>query len=202
MITSSTNNPLILNLSQLISKANITIPELAKNTKIPRSTIYQLLSEIHEPRLALLKILAKFFSINVSQLIGELPLTNNATAIPVHSWNNLDYNSGRIDNSAHIPKFVLVEKISNFLFAISAEKDVYPKYEEGTILIFEETQAFTTGDIILISQQKTKPVLKTALIEGTETYFKSVSNDIPAQVYDPTNTVIFGVLREIRISKF
>ncbi|MGI4776144.1 MAG: S24 family peptidase [Janthinobacterium lividum] len=195
---------LIANIKELLNAADINVVELSNLTSIPKGTLYNLLSELHEPRLSLVQTLGKFFNLNISQLIGELPLTLKEIPIPIFFWDNLQYKDGKINFAASsLPQFTCSKlRNNNPLFAISIEKDVYPKYEEGTILIFEESRSFVKGDIVLISQEKTKSVLKTVLIEGKETYLKSVANDIPAQIYDPQNTVIFGVLREIRMNKF
>lgn len=193
-------NLLIDNLKLLTSEASLTLPELAKLTKVPRATVYNLFSETHEPRLSTLQELAKFFGVNISQLIGELPLSYSELAIPILQWSDINIETGKIEFSiSPKTKFISTDKRNNNqLFALIIESDSYLRYKKGDIIIIEITDNLSNHDIVLVSQNKTKPILKKAIVEGKEIYLESISSTIPLKLFDHTDH-IFGVVRETRI---
>ena len=204
MHKTSSNNLLIENLNFLISKNNISIPELSKLTGVPKVTLYNLVAEVHQPRLALIKALSQFFKVTVSQLIGETPLTLSNISVPILSWNSINYKAGHIDFiHTQETEYILVNNSKDHhMFALLIENNNYPMYNIDDTLIFSKQSKLENRSIVLMSQEKTEPILKTVIIEGKAVYLKSISNDVPTQLYDPANAVIFGVLREVRISKF
>ncbi|HAT8977554.1 TPA: helix-turn-helix domain-containing protein, partial [Legionella pneumophila subsp. pneumophila] len=61
-------------LSELIKKFGLNALEIERLTGVPASTIYRLLKSDGNPTIEVLKKLATFFQITVSQLIGEEPI--------------------------------------------------------------------------------------------------------------------------------
>lgn len=60
------------NIKELLSIYNITISDLSRLTKTPRSTINRLINdEATDPRISTLKSIASYFNISVEDLLSE-----------------------------------------------------------------------------------------------------------------------------------
>lgn len=195
------HSKLVQNLKFLLSESGLSSSELAKLAKIPKTTIYTILSGNFEPKLSTLRELAKFFNVNISQLLGEIALNYNEIKIPVLSWRALNTATGEIEFVIkNDTKFISVShESSDPLYALILESDIYTKYKKGSILIFSHSESFNDGDVILISVNKTPVVLKKAIFESNITYLTSMSEEIPAEKYSEGSSKVFGVIKEIRM---
>lgn len=182
-------------LNHLMDEIDIDGVQLSKNTGVPVTTINRLRKgdPSNNPTLTTLVPLADFFSISVSQLIGDellptkrvlgehTPNPNNWKPIPHISWaqagkllqTNFDFN-------ASIPKWSATDlEVSDKAFAITMEGDsMYPRFPEGTLFIIEPEQKITNRDfILLLPNDSVTPLFKQILIDGSDYYIKSLSKD-------------------------
>ena len=144
------------------------------------------------------------FNINISQLVGEIPLNFSEVLVPILRWENINIKLATVNFQIDSDTKFIAVSLSNAdsLFALHVEHHISEKYCTNDLMVFEQTLEYVNNDEVLLSINRSSPVIKKYIKEGDSVYLKSVSNNIPAQVYDPTNTVIFGVLREVRIRKF
>jgi transcriptional regulator with XRE-family HTH domain len=194
-------NLLTKNLNTLIIESKITQIELAKLAKIPYSTLNGLvLGNSANPRLITLSKIAKVFKLNVSQLIGELPLNFFDVIVPILDWKDLDFNIGTVNfnyykNTDYISTSLCTK---SKLFALQIKNRVSEKYSFNNIIIVEYTQNVNENNEILVSISRSKPIIKKVLKEGNEIYLSSVSHDLPPLKYDKQEMNIFGIIREVR----
>ena len=192
---------LLDNIKLLLKESGLRPPELGRLAKIPPTTIYTMLTGNFEPKLSILCKIADFYNINVSQLIGEIPLNYKGVKVPIISWDSFDATQGSLVlNLNKDTRYISVEASNgDNLFAIEFNSDIYSKYKKGSILVFAHTNKYINGDTILISINKSEPGLKKAIVEANATYLKSLSEDVPLMQLDAQQSYVFGVLKEVRI---
>lgn len=193
---------LIRNLERLIKESNLNLKELSKLIKIPVSTLYSIITgSSNDPKLFTVYSISTFFNINISQLIGELPLNINEINIPIISWDNVNPQKGCVEFDINSnTKFVSVEcRTQHPMFALYASNNFSYKYKDDSLIVIEISQNFKNGDIILLSINKTNPIFKKAIVEGPCIYLESISHDIPVIKFN-NDYKVFGIVREIRIS--
>jgi len=196
------NKKFVENLENLINESQISLLELSKLTGVPQSTIYSFVyNNSPDPKLSALCAISNFFGLNVSQLIGQLPLNHNIHNIPLLSWDSIDPNTGNIKNEfGRNTKYLSVDiRSENPLFALNVDTEISYIYKDKTIIIVEVTDKFKNGDVVLISNAKTKPVLKKVIMDGSECYLEAFNAAIPVQKYAKEVTNIIGIVRETRI---
>jgi transcriptional regulator with XRE-family HTH domain len=96
------------NIRNFLKKEDLNNAELARLSNIPHSTIYGISSgNSVNPSLYTLADIAAFLKINVSQLIGELPLNLMQIAIPMISWSDINAETSSVDiNITNETKFI------------------------------------------------------------------------------------------------
>jgi SOS-response transcriptional repressor LexA len=200
-------------LRHLMDEIHISEAELARQTKIPQPTLHRILSgATTSPRGASLAPLAHFFSITINQLLGEDPLPKNrvsGTYNPrIQGWKSIP-----LLKITEIQSFLASEDktsserwvstdmtVSKEAFAIVAEGNAMaPRFEEGTILIFEPAQAPRDQDFVLalIKKQNT-PLFKQILIDGDDRYLKSFNADYRT-VYMEKEDSLLGTLVQAKM---
>jgi transcriptional regulator with XRE-family HTH domain len=192
-------------LRHLMDEIHISEAELARQTKIPQPTLHRILSgATTSPRGASLAPLAHFFSITINQLLGEDPLPKNrvpGTYNPrIQGWKSLPLlKISEIqaflesDDKTSSERWVSTDMtVSKEAFAIVAEGNAMaPRFEEGTILIFEPEQKPRDQDFVvaLIKKQNT-PLFKQILIDGDDRYLKSFNADYRTVFMDKDDSLL------------
>lgn len=190
------------NLDYLLKKMNVTIKDLAAFTEIPASTIYAIMNKTTtEPRLHTIVSIAKFFNINVSQLIGEIPFNYPNINIPILPWSAINNNTGNVELNINTnTQYISTNyKTSNPIFAFQFDASIAYQYKDGGILILEITKNFLSNDIIVVCIKNTQAILKKVIQEGPSIYLESISHNIPAIEFDATMQIV-GIVREVRLS--
>jgi SOS-response transcriptional repressor LexA len=186
--------PLSKVLNQLMQECDIDGLQLAKNVGVTPTTIYRLLNDPScNPTLASLDAIAKYFSITISQLIGDDSLPNDrirGTHQPdINKWNTIPHLTW--EEAAHWPERKLelestVDRwtatdatVSNEAFALTMEGDsMYPRFPEGTLLIIDPKESiYHRAFVVLLSGKQSKPLFKQILINGSEYFIKSLHKD-------------------------
>lgn len=168
-------------LGHLMAEHNVDGVQLSKHTGVPTTTINRLRNaDPHtNPTLLTLQPIAHFFSINISQLVGEEPLPNTAirnqkiTRLPILTWKQaLSWPS--MDNQI-ISTVITEHEYSKNAFALTVIEDLSEKIEKGSLLLIDPSATPLHLDYLLVHKQDLKsPSLKQFIIEDSEKYLRSL----------------------------
>lgn len=182
-------------LNYLMNECDVDGVQLSKNTGVPVTTINRLRKgdPSNNPTLTTLVPLAEFFSITVSQLIGDEPLSaqrqrgehkpnvSQWKPVPHLSWEQAgEWQKNNAKLKSKINNWISTDlTVSDYAFAITMEGDsMLPRFPEGTLFIIEPEQSVNNRDfVVILPKGQIKPVFKQILIDGSEYYLKSLSND-------------------------
>ena len=177
------------NLNLLMAEARLNANELARRTNIPPSSIKKIRNNDNpNPTLTTLSPLANFFSVTVSQLIGEIPLKLDSKQvietsyalqqqrIPIISWSE----------AASWPEILDIEhtsiatehKYSKNSFGLVTEKNINERLPEGTLLLIDTEATIEGCDYALVlKNNQNAPSIKQILIEDDQIFLKSLQID-------------------------
>ncbi len=189
-------------------EVKITVTELARQTGVGQPVIHRMASgETDNPKVGSLSPIAKFFNINISQLIGDEPLPSGRLPgshnpyyrswkkIPLLSWEQAAVWPERTIPS-DITSYVFTDAIiSEKAFAVSMEDStMLPRYPEGSVLIIEPTIKPRNNDFAaLVANNETKMQFKQILFDGDDLYLKPLNSDF--QVHNiGSNYQILGTM--------
>lgn len=153
------------NLNILMAKARVNASELARQTGLPASTIKKIRNNDNpNPTLTTLIPLAQYFSITLSQLIGEetvsefylqkleLKSSNIIQRIPLIDWKEANaWPENRIGYNKYT---ALDKKYNENIFALCVNENNWDKFPKSTILIIDPTSTIEHEDYVVISQEK------------------------------------------------
>lgn len=200
-------------LCQLMNSTNTNVNQLCKNTGLAHTTIKRMCSDPDcNPTLFSIEKVASFFGITPNQLIGITPLNQEESSylpnvvcwdrVPILKYSQVvewPKNLESVRESADTQYVMTDISVGETVFAISAQDEsLEPKFCNGTILIFDPLKPVNNKDYILFIQNgKLLPQIRQALIDGPDTYAKSINpifqNDTPV-LLDKTQVRIMGVL--------
>lgn len=205
-------------LSLLMDECDIDDISLSRETNIPISTISRMrLRSDSNPTASTLRPIAKFFSISISQLLGDEPLSkdrlpgsHNPTSftsvrMPIIDWDSI---ADWIDNDGQKIKHKLTQWISTEkrigyrAFSLKILTDSFGlAFRKGSLIIIDPEQKPSDGDLILLRLKKDGViVLKQFLADGNDFYIRSVNPEMKGiNLLDDSYTVI-GVIIETRFS--
>lgn len=191
-----------------MNEVKITVTELARQTSVGQPVIHRMASgETDNPKVGSLSPIAKFFNINISQLIGDEPLPADRipgshnpfyrswTQLPLLSWSQAAHWPNEIPDN-DIASFVSTDSnVSEYAFAIRMEDNtMHPCYPEGSILIIEPTIKATDKDFAVVhveGQQKIQ--FKQILFDNDDLYLKPLNADFEIKRVEGKYQII-GVL--------
>jgi SOS-response transcriptional repressor LexA len=205
-------------LNRLMQECDTDGVQLSKNTGVPTTTINRLRSgdSKNNPTLTTLVPLAEFFSVTVSQLIGDeslpqdrekgthKPNVSGWKPIPHLSWEQVTcWPNARAEVEPEINEWTATDiTVSENAFALTMEGDsMYPRFPEGTVLIIEPKCTIGNRDfIIILPKDQAKPLFKQILIDGTDCYIKSLNKDFKEiKKISLDNYRIIGVMIQARM---
>jgi transcriptional regulator with XRE-family HTH domain len=158
-------------LKSLLQMHQLTESELARKTGISQPIIHGIVSGKNQnPKIATLAPLTEFFCLNMSQLLGEIPLgekhslTADLATVPIYPWNFLSENVAPTRNT------IADVKISSNAFALEImDKSMEPRFGKGTIIIVEPNQKPRSEDFVLAKIQKNPmPIFRQYFINEEE----------------------------------
>lgn len=207
-------------LTKLMEESDIDDASLSRETGVPASSISRMrLNPDANPTASTLRPLAKFFGISISQLLGDEPLPKERlpgthhplgftlARIPIIHWEWV--NLWLKEDKQTLP---FKEKLTRW---ISTEKAVSPKafalviptesfgliLRKGSLIIIDPETQVSDGDLALVSLlQEDTILLRKILIDGNDTYIKSVNPEMKSTKLLEKGAHIFGVVIEIRFS--
>lgn len=173
------------NLKHLLKQANLSESELARRTGVPQQIINRILSGQNlNPKLATLTPLAGYFSISISQLIGDETFLPHVTKLsvkhsgwseaPLIEWKKLGKDSLEALIAESKTKITTDVSSSEYIFATKiCDTSMEPKFSEKSILIFDSSKPITDKDFVIIylhSEQEL--VLRQVYIKDNKIYKK------------------------------
>lgn len=200
-------------LRTLMSEVSITEAELARKTGIPQPTLHRILSgATRSPRGSSLSPMAKFFSVSISQLIGDEPLpkerlpgTHNPHA---RGWTTLPILSGDLaiqwpKNKTDMKKQPWAEwtttdhDVSANAFALRVTGDsMAPRFEDGTILIVEPSKEPRNRDFVIVHIKNQEQItFKQYLNDGSDKYLKPLNPEFKTLPFDKDHRIIGVVIQ-------
>lgn len=179
-------------LRALMNEVKITVTELARQTNVGQPVIHRMASgETDNPKVGSLSPIAKFFNVNISQLIGDEPLPKDRvpgnhnpyyrhwSRLPLLSWEQA---ASYPDNfvPSEITSFVSTESnVSEYAFAIRVEDNTMePRFPKGSLLIIEPHIKAQDNDFAAVYVEgQSKIQFKQIMFDGDDIYLKPLNND-------------------------
>lgn len=204
-------------LSLLMAECDIDDAQLARETGVPASTISRMrINAKANPTASTLRPISKFFSISISQLLGDEPLpkdrlpgTHNPTnytsaRMPIIEWHLvMDWINSHCDNiKEKLTTWISTEKeIGLNAFALIIPSDSFGlAFRKGSTIIIDPDQSPKDGDLVLVRNEKELILLKQFLVDGYEQYLRSVNPEIKGIIPLPEAYKIIGIIIETRFS--
>lgn len=174
------------NITSLMEAHGIDATQLSQQTGLPASTISRLRSNNTEcsPNLSSLIPIANYFSVTISQLIGEESInykydelnqnTIKKISIPILRAETItNYLCG---NNIGTYSFLNIDlPVSEFTFAYYLQGNAMePQFPDKTILIIDPSIAIENLDYVLVIPIGNKmPIFRQVLIDGDEKYLRA-----------------------------
>ena len=200
------------NMKLLMGRRKISESELSRRTLVGQPVIHRIASgENHNPKLATLRPLAKFFSLTLSQLIGDVPLPDMAMVempapnskllhVPLLTLDQAPLWVGHKDQVKTERTLVTDLTISDESFAIQLQDTTMrPNFPEGTVCIIDPHLQPVDLDFVVVRRGgQQAAVFKRYLIDGEDRYLKAMNSDFPAVEMDK-DSLIVGTMVEARV---
>jgi transcriptional regulator with XRE-family HTH domain len=193
------------NIKYLINIYSMSMLELAKKVNVSYASIYDLLECKSNPTLTTLFKISQYFEIQISQLIGDAPLTSNIKSdyvkmVPIIKWEqvNLFLNNFETSNYNNLISISSQKIFKEKTFALIANEKTELLFKNGTILVFEEiTPEIEIYDnkFILVSAPNNILGLKKLLIEGESIFLQSINPNIPPQLLNTESKLLAHLIQ-------
>ena len=194
------------NLRHLMRLRKTTESKIAQELNVPVMTIRRLLSgETTDPRVFTLKTLANYFNVTIDTLIETGLLAKNQPIsqskplfIPVLDWEAAK-NIDAIDLKnwqTWIPVTIgKGDNISASSFALESRPSMYPRFQHGTIFIFDPVLIPTDGDLVLVHLfENNELTLRELFVDPPEWQFHPVNQGSSILNYDKEAHIIMAVV--------
>ena len=205
-------------LSLLMIECDIDDAKLSREIGIPASTISRIrLNPDANPTASTLRPIAKFFSISISQLLGDEPLSQQripgthhptpytSARVPIIEWQYIYewINRNQTPFNKKVTHWISTEKhVGNESFALTIPTDSLGiAFRKGSTIIIDPDRTATDGDFVLMqTDTKEKTLLKQFLTDGPDVYIRSINPEIKdIKPISGTDNII-GVIIETRFS--
>lgn len=171
------------NLNMLMANARINSNELARQVGIPATTIKRIRNNQHaNPTLTTLLPIADYFSVTLSQLIGQEKLSrrdenysvNTSYKIPLLSWGDC-VNYTALKSQKFHEQICTEKSVSEKAFALMVEDDELEFFPKNSILIVEPEKKPVTGDYVIVGNVSSSIAsIRKYIIEIDQIYLKSL----------------------------
>jgi SOS-response transcriptional repressor LexA len=203
-------------LKNLIDEYSITANELARNTGVPQPVIHKIIKgKTENPNLSTLRAIAKFFSVSVSELIGETPILNGKNnfkqnkiqhypqprKIPLINWKEiplwLEHDTAEFLEFTSIIGLVGKKTFALKLNDLNSNIDD-PEFRDNSIIIVEPDIRPRNRDYVVIKHlQNNHYLLRQLLIDGINQYLKPLNSEASSRKISVKEKII-GVVIENR----
>lgn len=179
-------NKLSSNLKKLLHNGKISENELSRRTGVAQQIINRILSgENKNPKIATLSPLAHYFTVSISQLIGD---ENIEVKTEINSanlgWQEVPFFDVNLFVNRPVKDILLETKEKLFIdvgllkqvFAMKMNDDsMEPKFSNGTILIFDADKEPSNGDFVLFQSFDYSIEMRQLFIDKNQRYKKSLN---------------------------
>ena len=197
------------NLNLLMAKTRINASELARQTGVPASTIKKIRSRNSiNPTLATLLPLARKFSINVSQLIGDTEIPEQEAKriqnhelkeayLPLLTWREAAI-WPHLTNNIQVSSDIAKKQYGKECFTLAIEEDNWEGFAIESIIIIDPEAAIEHRDFVLVHKEGSNaPALRQVLQDDGNTYLKPLISDYTITILTPQHRFV-GVVIETR----
>lgn len=201
-------------LTILTKREDLSDNDLADRTGVPQPTISRIKSgESRDPRDKTLRPLAKYFGVTVSQLRGDMPLSDSQSphepsnvapgppvrgAVPLISWVSAGAWRETIDSLEPGMAEEWIETtapIRQHTFALKVQGDsMEPDFPSGTYIVVEPDLDPQPGDFV-IARNGDEATFKQLTKDGADWYLKPLNQRYPIKPLESPCKII-GVVRE------
>ena len=204
-------------LKTLMSEANVSESELARNTGLGQPVVHRLASnQTQNPKIDTLSPIASFFSLTISQLIGDDPLPvhriSNVANPKCKTWKRLPILSWDLIlpwlEDAEFRKTLLRQSkdwllsditLSQKAYALRiSNQDMQPTFPPKTLLIIEPDLIPKNNDYVIVNLN-CDILFKKIFKDGKHTYFKSENPDHRPITLTQDNYTSYGVVMQARM---
>ncbi|MBI5447339.1 MAG: helix-turn-helix domain-containing protein [Gammaproteobacteria bacterium] len=200
-------------LRGLMDEMQLSESELARRTHVGQPVIHRILSgETDNPRVATLSQIANYFSVSISQLIGDVPLPPDRlpgthqqspqtwTQVPLLNWEQvLVWPKQR--ESIQAPVMIGTDlTVSKNAFALRVkDTTMMPRFLEGMLLIADpEKPVHDRGFAILRQTGQKTAIFKQILKDSADTYLKALNPDFKTILMDEARYQFIATLVQAR----
>ncbi|WP_296619963.1 helix-turn-helix domain-containing protein [Marivirga sp.] len=197
------------NLNLLMKEAHLNAEELSRRIGLPASTIKKIRNnDDPNPTLSTLTPLAKYFSLTISQLVGDEPFSESRISgsyninlhtlnhVPLISWEEA-INWPFKDNKVR-PTITTEYEYSKDAYALIVDEDDWESLSKDTVLLVDPKLQVEHRDFIIAhrSGQKT-PTLKQVLFDEGQMYLKPVTQKYNIAIFTSEHKIL-GVIVEYK----
>lgn len=197
------------NLNLLMAEAHLNAEELSRRIGLPASTIKKIRNNNDSnPTLSTLSPLAKYFSLTISQLVGDEPFPvsrikgsykidpETLNHVPLISWHEAILWPTTPNPSRST--ITTEHKYSKNAYALLVEEDNWENLAKDTALLVEPALEVEHRDFIIVYKNGQKiPTLKQALFDEGQMYLKPVTQGYNIAVFTPEHKIL-GVIVEYK----
>lgn len=196
------------NLQALMMERNVTETEIARTLNTSVMTVRRVISgETEDPRISTVQLIAGYFNVSIDSLLkdhGQSPAitlgTNAHQFVPVLDWETLikKNNIDKLDLSKWKEWYPVVfseNQCDKDAFALRSRPSMYPRFQEGTLLIVSPAETPEDGDLVLINiKQLNELSLREFIIDSPKCILRPVIPGSEQLYYDATIHSIVGVI--------
>lgn len=192
-----------------MAEGHLNAEELSRRIGLPASTIKKIRNNNDSnPTLSTLSPLAKYFSLTISQLVGDEPFPESRIKgaykldpetlnhVPLISWHeSITY---PITDNSPRSTVTTEHRYSKNAYALLVEEDNWENLAKDTALLVEPTLEVEHRDFIIVYKTGQKiPSLKQALLDEGQMYLKPVIQGYNIIVCTPEHKIL-GVVVEYK----
>jgi SOS-response transcriptional repressor LexA len=200
------------NLNLLMVEARLNAEELSRRIGLPASTIKKIRNNNDSnPTLSTLSPLAKYFSLTISQLVGDEPFPESRVkgsynidstllnSIPLISWLEAITWPATYDVDNLFPSIITTEHTySKNAYALLIEEDNWENLAKDTALLVDPVLNVEHRDFVIVYKAGQKiPTLKQALFDEGQIYLKPVIQGYNMLTFTDEHKIL-GVVVEYR----
>lgn len=194
------------NISTLFKIKGVSESKAAQDLNIPLMTLRRLTTgETTDPRISTLKVIADYFNVTIDKLIGtsefnfyEIQNQSKPMLIPFFDWEQINsINTIALDKWKNwIPITVNgKESLNKQCFALESKPSMFPRYQPGTIFIFDPQLSPSDGDLVLIKFVKNNELsLRELFIDPPEWQLQPLNSGNPVLQFSKKEHEIVGIV--------
>ena len=197
------------NLNLLMKEAHLNAEELSRRIGLPASTIKKIRNnDDPNPTLSTLTPLARYFSLTISQLVGDEPFPESripgSYKINPHTLNHIPLISWQeailwpIKDNVVRSTITTEHEYSKDAYALIVEEDDWENLSKDTALLVDPALQAEHRDFIIVYKagQKT-PTLKQVLYDEGHMYLKPVTQKYNIAIFSSEHKIL-GVIVEYK----